>query len=75
MTTCAGTTEFADKDRRKVFGAVLESGVTVVDHVAIVDVVVERDGACVGAVGLHFQSGTMLSFAAKAVVLWPRATA
>lgn len=61
--------EFADKDRRKVFGAVLEkSGVTVVDHVMIVDVV-ERDGACVGAVGLHFKSGTMLSFAAKAVVL------
>lgn len=60
---------FADHDRRKVFGKVLdEAGVTVLDHVMIVDVV-EDQGRCVGAVGMHYQSETPITISAKATIL------
>lgn len=58
-----------DLDRRKVFMRVLEeNGVTVADHVMVTDIV-ESDGVCKGAVGVHFKSGTFVTFAAKSVVL------
>ena len=42
-------------DRRQVFGKVLdENGVTTLNHIMITDIV-EQDGRCVGAVGLHYQ--------------------
>lgn len=57
------------KDRRQVFMDVLEdNGVTVVDHTMIMDIV-EDDGRCVGAVGLHYKSSTILTFTAKSVIL------
>lgn len=60
---------FAANDRRKVFGRVLEeSGVTVLDHVMMIDVV-ENEGAVVGAVCLHYRSKTVITVAAKATVL------
>lgn len=56
-------------DRRKVFCQVLnDNGVTILDHIMITDIV-ESDGACVGAVGVHYQSETFVSIAAKAVIL------
>jgi len=56
-------------DRRQVFMKVLEeNNVTVVPATMIVDIV-EQDGQCVGAVGLHFKSGTIISFTAKSTVL------
>ena len=56
-------------DRRKVFCEVLnDNGVKVLDHIMITDIV-ESNGACVGAVGLHYQSETFISIAAKAVIL------
>lgn len=57
------------KDRHQIFNDVLEnSGVTIADHVMILDIL-EENGACVGAVGLHFKSSSIVTFAAKSVVL------
>ena len=56
-------------DRRRVFCQVLDdNGVTTLDHIMITDIV-EENGVCMGAVGLHYQSETFVSIAAKAVVL------
>lgn len=56
-------------DRRKVFGEVLDAnGVTTLDHVMVTDII-EKDGTCVGAVCLHYQSETVITITAKAVVL------
>lgn len=56
-------------DRRQVFCQVLDdNGVTTLDHIMITDII-EDDGVCVGAVGLHYQSETFITIAAKAVIL------
>ena len=58
-----------DLDRRKVFMRVLQDNdVAVADHVMITDIV-EDGGVCVGAVGVHYKSGTFVTFTAKSVVL------
>ena len=60
-------TEFADHDRHKVFCRVLdEAGVTVLDHVMLIDAV----EAVVGAVALHYRSETVITITAKATVLF-----
>ena len=61
---------FSDIDRHKVFGRVLdEAGVTVLDHVMMIDVVENDEGVVVGAVALHYRSSTVVTIAAKATVL------
>ncbi len=42
--------------------------IPVADHVMIVDILTTDDGSVCGAVGLHFQSSTVVTFSAKAVV-------
>jgi succinate dehydrogenase/fumarate reductase flavoprotein subunit len=62
--------KYSDQDRRKVFMNVLnENEVTVVDHTMVTDIVQDDAGACVGAVGVHFKSGTPITFHAKSVIL------
>lgn len=58
------------RDRHLVFMDLLnEKGVTVLDHTMVVDIIESDAGACVGAVGVQFQSGTPITFSAKAVIL------
>ena len=58
------------RDRHQLCMELLQDkGVTVLDHTMAVDIVQDDNGACVGAVGLQFQSGTVMTFSAKAVIL------
>lgn len=59
----------ANERHHKVAGILADNGVTVADHVMVTRLLTGDDGAVCGAVGLHFQSGTVVTFAAKAVVM------
>ena len=59
----------ANERHHKVVPLLKDEGVTVVDHVMITNLLTGADGSICGAVGLHFQSGTAMTFAAKAVAM------
>jgi succinate dehydrogenase/fumarate reductase flavoprotein subunit len=59
-----------DNERHHKVAQILEDeGVRVVDHVMICNLLTASDGSVCGAVGLHFQSGTVMTFSAKAVAM------
>ena len=59
----------ANERHHKWMEVLSNEGVTVADHVMVTSLVTTNDGSICGAVGLHFQSGTAITFHAKAVVL------
>lgn len=59
----------AGKDRHARFVPILqENNIEVVDHTMVTNLITSG-GACIGAVGFHYKSATVVSFSAKAVVL------
>ncbi len=59
----------ANERHHKWMEVLANEGVTVAHHVMVTHLITAEDGSIAGAMGLHFQSGTVITFNAKSVVL------